>query len=229
MSLVPDEYSDFRTKKFWEGFFVAREGKAFEWYGDWNTLGPLLRHVIPAQESRILVPGCGNSCLSADLYDQGYEQVTNVDFSETCVREMLLQHVRKRPKMRWLVMDMTDLKAFGGGSFDVVVDKGSLDALMGDSEDREGTASGKKFLEEVKRVLKSEEGGAYVIVTLAQDHVLETLLDSFSAIGCLGEGGEDGLTPWKLVVHSVPPTRDMMASDWQPYAIVATRKGSKAD
>ncbi|QDZ21007.1 methyltransferase [Chloropicon primus] len=232
-ALVPDEYSDFRTRKFWEGFFVAREGKAFEWYGDWTTLGPLLRATLGKPEARILVPGCGNSCLSGDLYDAGFEQIVNVDFSETCVREMLMQNVRSRPKMRWKVMDMTDLRSFEDGSFDVVVDKGSLDALMGDAEDEEGTASGKKFLQEVKRVLcetkatdadseakaRGLEVGprAYVIVTLAQEHVMETILDSFSA---LSEGGSG----WKLRVHSIPATRDMRDSPWQPFAIVATKE-----
>ena len=218
-ALIPKEFSDFRTRKFWEGFFVAREGKAFEWYGDWKTLGPLLRQVITDSRANILVPGCGNSCLSSELYDAGFEKIVNVDFSETCVREMLMQHVRLRPQMRWLVMDMTDLKAFADGSFDFVVDKGSLDALMGDAEDDEGTASGRKFLEEVKRVLCSEEGPrSYVIVTLAQDHVLATILHSFSALS-----PSNSSCAWKLTMHSIPPTKDMMKSPWQPFAIVATR------
>ena len=114
--LLPDEYSDFRTKGFWEGFFKARDGKAFEWYGDWTTLRVLLTGLI-SQDWSILVPGCGNSALSAQLYDTGRTKITNFDFSPTCVREMLSANVRERPDMRWLVMDMTKM-TFEGGSFD---------------------------------------------------------------------------------------------------------------
>ena len=243
--LVPEEYSDFRTKTFWEGFFQAREGKSFEWYGDWTTLRQVLTNTFlgttntnqtnedakdaekkekkERRRQRILVPGCGNSKLSSDLYDAGYEEVTNVDFSPTCVREMLVQNVRKRPKMRWLVMDMTDMKQFKDESFDYVVDKGSLDALMGDAEDTEGTRSGHKFLSEVKRVMSRDEGAAYVIVTLSQDHVLETILHAFSSLATDNNTSD---TKWKVTMHSIPPTKDMRNSPWQPFALVAQRKNN---
>ena len=221
-ALIPDEYSDFRTKKFWEGFFVAREGKAFEWYGDYTTLASLLSTSVPDTNAKVLVPGCGNSELSADLYDAGYEHIVNVDFSETCVREMLMQNVRKRPKMRWLVMDMTDMKAFQDASFAAVVDKGSLDALMGDAEDEGGNVAGMRFLCEVRRVLDTK-CGTYVIVTLCQDHVLETILDSFSVLADENIAG-DSKPKWSLCVCSIPVTRDMRDSPWKPFAVVATRK-----
>lgn len=44
-------------------------------------------------------------------YDDGVEAITNVDFSKLLIREMLTAHVRQRPKMKWLVMDVTQLKA----------------------------------------------------------------------------------------------------------------------
>lgn len=53
-------------------------------------------------------------------------------------------------RMKWVVMDATDLRDISDGSFDVVVDKGTLDALI----------SGKnvdvcaKMLKESMRVLK---------------------------------------------------------------------------
>ena len=59
---------------------------------------------------------------------------------------------------------------FEAGSFDVVLDKGGLDALMG--EDTEGaSATGSRFLAEVGRLV-SHRGGLYVCVSLAQPHVL---------------------------------------------------------
>ena len=52
-----------------------------------------------------------------------------------------------------------------------MIDKGGLDALMGE-DSAESTVSGDKLLSEVSRLLQS--GGFYMCVTLAQSHVLST-------------------------------------------------------
>lgn len=114
---------------------------------------------------------CG--VLSEKLYDAGFCRVTNVDFSRVVVADMLRRHARARPEMRWRVMDMTDMQ-FADGSFDVILDKGGLDALM---EPEAGTKLGIKYLNEVKRVMKS--GGKFVCLTLAESHVLALLLSEF--------------------------------------------------
>ena len=43
-------------------------------------------------------------------YDEGCTGITNVDFSKTVIKEMMLKNLRKRPLMKWLVMDMTNTK-----------------------------------------------------------------------------------------------------------------------
>jgi len=57
----------------------------------------------------------------------------------------------------------------------VVVDKGGLDALMGE-DSTEGSQAGAKLLAEVSRVLAPQ--GVYLCVTLAQSHVLSAPLPS---------------------------------------------------
>ena len=59
---------------------------------------------------------------------------------------------------------------FDAGAFDLVVDKGGLDALMGE-DTPEAAAAGARLLAEVQR-LAAPAGGAYACVTLAQAHVL---------------------------------------------------------
>lgn len=54
-------------------------------------------------------------------------------------------------------------------SFQVVLDKGGLDALMGE-ESPESTESGQKLLTGVSHVLSP--GGVYLCITLAQSQVL---------------------------------------------------------
>lgn len=173
---------DFTSRENWDKFFALRgTGDNFEWYAEWpNLQASLLDHLGDRGAAaevgtalEILVPGCGSSALSERLYDVGFRRITNIDFSRVVVADMLRRHARARPEMRWRVMDMTDMQ-FADGSFDVVLDKGGLDALM---EPGAGTNLGTKYLNEVKRVLKS--GGKFVCLTLAESHVLVLLLSEF--------------------------------------------------
>ncbi|ONK77227.1 uncharacterized protein A4U43_C02F4390 [Asparagus officinalis] len=86
---------------------------------------------------------------------------------------MLRRYVRSRPEMKWRVMDMTEMQ-FTDEFFDVILDKGGLDALM---EPEHGVKLGSKYLKEVKRVLKM--GGRYLCLTLAESHVLGLLFSEF--------------------------------------------------
>ncbi|KAK8937666.1 hypothetical protein KSP40_PGU000553 [Platanthera guangdongensis] len=189
---------DFTSKENWDKFFSLRgAGDSFEWYAEWPFLrDPLLSQLssVPsaaaassdaARGIRLLVPGCGNSRVSEHLYDAGFQQITNIDFSKIVVSDMLRRNVRSRPEMRWRVMDMTDMQ-LADESFDVVFDKGGLDALM---EPEVGSELGSKYLKEVKRVLKS--GGKYLCLTLAESHVLGLLFNLFRF-------------GWKTSIHAVP-------------------------
>lgn len=118
----------------------------------------------------MLVIGCGNSNLSAGLYEDGF-QVTSIDFSEVVIQEMRTRH----PNMTWDLMDMTAM-TYPAASFHAVVDKGSLDALM--SEDNDLAASqARTMFDEITRVLV--ESGIYIVISLGQDHILRALLNYF--------------------------------------------------
>lgn len=73
--------------------------------------------------------GCGNSNLSEQLYDQGYTNITNIDISPVVIDQMSQQMQAKNKSMKWLVMDATNTD-FKDEEFDVVMDKGTLDALI---------------------------------------------------------------------------------------------------
>lgn len=120
---------DFTSKENWDQFFTVRgSGDSFEWYAEWPQLQSLLTNqlLLPssvltgsageappaaqAAEVSILVPGCGNSKLSEHLYDAGFLDITNVDFSKVVISDMLRRNVRERPGMKWRVMDMTSMQ-----------------------------------------------------------------------------------------------------------------------
>jgi len=207
----------FRSEEYWNSFFVKRGDKPFEWYSSWPFLRPLLRAALGAAEgapqpytTRLLVVGCGNSDLSAQLYDDGFENVTNVDFSKVCIADMLRKNLRLRPRMKWLVMDATAMK-FDAASFDAVLDKGALDALMGE-EGEEGERQGAALLAECARCAA---GGVVAVVSLLQDHVLRLLLRTFRA-------------GWALSIEQVPASPDMFTSPLQPFLVLARAAASAA-
>ncbi|XP_021593869.1 eEF1A lysine and N-terminal methyltransferase isoform X2 [Manihot esculenta] len=191
---------DFTSKENWDKFFTIRgTDDSFEWYAEWTELRqPLLAlldgapptgnhdtSLHPNSPLQILVPGCGNSRLSEHLYDAGFKDITNIDFSKVVISDMLRRNVRERPGMRWRVMDMTGMQ-FADETFDAVLDKGGLDALM---EPELGPKLGTQYLSEVQRVLKS--GGKFICLTLAESHVLGLLFSKFRF-------------GWRMSVQAIP-------------------------
>lgn len=77
--------------------------------------------------------GCGNSALSYDMYQAGYTSITNVDYSSICVESMAERH-KDCAQLSWLCMDARRL-AFPDGVFDVVLEKGTLDAMLVEESD----------------------------------------------------------------------------------------------
>ena len=78
MNLLPKSKSDFREKSYWDSFFKKRGNKAFEWYGEYGELCGILHKYIKTKDS-ILMVGCGNSTLGADLFDVGYNNLVSID------------------------------------------------------------------------------------------------------------------------------------------------------
>ena len=137
----------------WKKFFETRGDDSFEWYGSYAELRALVVHGQKLRPTdRILVVGCGNSDFSAELYDDGYEAVTNVDFEASVIAAMAAKNAT-RSNMQWVVADMTAMAgAVATGAFDVVIDKGALDALA--SSDTPAVREQVDcFFAEVKRVL----------------------------------------------------------------------------
>ncbi|KAG7395967.1 hypothetical protein PHYBOEH_002952 [Phytophthora boehmeriae] len=205
--LLPRKAEDFRKQEYWDEFFQKRGEKAFEWYGDYASLRQPLAALLGLPDGaaslvqrlkakvRVLVVGCGNSALSGDLAADGFSDLLSVDFSERVIDEMR----RKHPTLRWEVMDMTDMKTLEDGSFDLVLDKGALDALMAE-DTLEIKKDATRMLQEVRRVLAP--GGRYCCVTMAQDFILSHLLRFFS-VGD-NEEAEADRTHWAVGVQELP-------------------------
>lgn len=137
LNLIPGNTSgaNFRTKQYWDKFFKTRGSKAFEWYGEYETLCGLLHKYIKLTDA-VLMIGCGNSTLSERMYDVGIKNIVNIDLSAVVISQMQAKN-RARKEMQWLKMDMLAMTEFEEAKFDACVDKGTLDALMsGDQLDK---------------------------------------------------------------------------------------------
>jgi spermidine synthase len=155
--------------------------------------------------------GCGNSKLSEDLYDVGYRSLINIDISEIVIKQMNAKNSIKRPEMEFIKMDLLDMK-FESNSFQVVLDKGTLDAIF-TSDDVKIAENVQKMLGEISRVLKI--GGRYLCVSLAQEHILNMLLEYFPKMN------------WFVRVHKVETPSS--ASPLPVFAFVFTKTRPKPD
>ncbi|TRY74390.1 hypothetical protein TCAL_04600 [Tigriopus californicus] len=178
MNLLPKDHEQFRQSDYWDGFFQKRGGRAFEWYGEYTELCGILHKYIKLKDD-ILVVGCGNSTLSADLYNVGYQSMVSIDLSDVAIRQMNQVHGLERPGLSFVKMDVTDL-AFEENRFSCVLDKGTLDAMMTNNDAEVQTTIDKMF-SEIERVLRL--GGRYICISLLQPHILDFITQWFSQRG----------------------------------------------
>lgn len=203
--------SDYKLKSYWDSRFEEEE--QYDWLVKFNEIEQYIIPKMPSKEAKILIVGCGNSTFSADLYDFGYQNITNIDFSEVCIARMNEKHATQRPGMRWLTMDMTEL-LFSDQEFDIVIDKASMDALLVDEGDvwdpEESTISTvDKMCAGISRVLRP--GGLFLQITFAQthfrtkylmaSHVLKSEVSPFESLK-----GRCDRYAWTLGYDSVNPT-----------------------
>ncbi|NWS75712.1 MET13 protein, partial [Crotophaga sulcirostris] len=192
MALLPRSPAEFGSARYWERFFRQCGQRPFEWYGAFPQLCPVLKKYVRPCD-KVLVVGCGNSELSEQMYDVGMcEDIVNIDISDAVIREMQERSRGRRPNMSYLLMDVLQMD-FSDGHFQVVLDKGTLDAILTDEEE---ATLGKvdRMFAEVSRVLQI--GGRYLCVSLAQEHVLKKAVEYFSQEG------------WVVRVHQVASSGD---------------------
>eukprot|EP00746_Dinoflagellata_sp_MGD_P146493 gnl/MRDRNA2_/MRDRNA2_78968_c0_seq1.p1 gnl/MRDRNA2_/MRDRNA2_78968_c0~~gnl/MRDRNA2_/MRDRNA2_78968_c0_seq1.p1 ORF type:complete len:543 (+),score=120.55 gnl/MRDRNA2_/MRDRNA2_78968_c0_seq1:141-1769(+) len=147
---------------YWDTHYLE-DPKAFDWMASYEDLRELLSNAMDNSKTlRILYAGCGNSLLAEDMYDDGYTSMVNMDSSSVVINQMINRNAEIRGDMKWLVGDATSM-TFEDGSFDLIIDKGLLDALCC-SEDSAILVP--QYLKEVMRVLVSN--GTFACVSMSK-------------------------------------------------------------
>lgn len=185
--------------QYWEDRFQKED--EFEWYHGWKPVlkSAMEKHGLAEPKTqKILMIGCGNSRMSQDMFDDGLEQITNIDFSERVIQKMKAKNTSRLPNMQWLDMDVKDMHIFADGDFDAVIDKGTLDCVLCAEN---STKNGKLALCEIARVLKP--GGKFYSISYSNDRGLHYEDED---IGWAGEMQLDELA--KPFVSNVAPEGD---------------------
>lgn len=104
-----------------------------------------------------------------------YSKITNIDISPVVIRQMNSINGKDRPDLKFIQMDALNM-TFENEEFSVIIDKGTLDALM-PNNDETTVENINKYFNELKRVLKS--GGRYICISLLQEHILRFVLKYF--------------------------------------------------
>lgn len=181
MDLLPKHHSDFLSKSYWDSFFRKLSQKSsneeyFEWYGEASSYFPLILPNL-IETSEILNVGCGNSLFSEELYDKGFKNIKNIDFSNNVIKKMKKRN-KKRGEMSWVVMDVFEM-SFEKESFDTIIDKGTLDAIYPE-EKKENREKIEKYFNQIVKILKTN--GIYYIISLLQEHILSFVLEYFKGL-----------------------------------------------
>ncbi|KAJ2782698.1 hypothetical protein H4R18_002124 [Coemansia javaensis] len=195
LGVLPGKNAEYESREYWDRRYAQEPDSAFDWFKTYADLKPLLAERIGSKDARILMLGCGNSTLSSDMYQDGYEDIVNVDYSAVVIEQMRRRYGHQG-RMTWEVMDVRAL-ALGDGSVDVAIDKGTLDALMCDGGDvwepsAELCENVGREVSEVERVLAP--GGRFIWVTFGQPHFRRRHLERASwtvEVERLNSGGFD--------------------------------------
>ena len=150
---------DYGKSDYWDERYKAND-TTFDWFVAYEPLRDLVQSVV-RHDHKVLVVGAGNSRLSPQMYDGGYQNITNIDISEVVIHQMKSRY-KDQEQMSWLKMDALKME-FADNSFDVVIDKGTVDSLLCGTNSFHNVYQMNK---NVARVLR--KGGRYIVVTYGQ-------------------------------------------------------------
>ena len=130
----------------------------FDWYQRYGGIKDIITQYM-RPDFQILNIGCGNSLLAEEMYDDGYQHLTNIDFSKIVIDQMQEMYKEKIPSLKFEEVDIKKMP-YNDHCFDAIIDKGTLDSILcGDSSG----PSAEKALREIYRVLNPK--GVYIVIT----------------------------------------------------------------
>ncbi|ESO10732.1 hypothetical protein HELRODRAFT_72557 [Helobdella robusta] len=162
----------FARVEYWNQRYDRDESK-YDWFIGYEACKRILERNVK-NFHRILHLGCGNSSLPIDMWLDGYKDITNMDYSRTVI-ESMQQRTKNMEGLKWIVADINNMTgdAFQSEKYDVIIEKGTLDALLASevdpwicSQDTETMMD--HILRKISALLR--DGGRFISITFAQPH-----------------------------------------------------------
>merc|ERR1712060_1018143 len=114
-------------QEYWDDRYM-KDKEQFDWYRRYSGLKDVItQYLQPTYQ--VLNVGAGNSRLSEEMFEDGYQHITNIDISFTVVKQMTEMYKERFPTLVYKQMDVRQLQ-YHDGTFDCVVDKGTFDSIL---------------------------------------------------------------------------------------------------
>jgi SAM-dependent methyltransferase len=154
--------SAFGTKEYWDELYAGRgdfPADEYTWYFGFDSYQQIVQEHVN-KDSDILIPGIGNDPILLNLLQKGYQNLTATDYSEHAIDRQLdlisYQYSEDAAELRH--MDARQMDETWTDRFDVIMEKGALDAIY-----LSGEGNLELSVEEFQRILKP--GGVLISVS----------------------------------------------------------------
>jgi SAM-dependent methyltransferase len=172
--------SQFGTKQYWDDMYVGMgdfDAEEYCWYYGFDAIQPYFFQFMPlppkhlssssskssslSSSMKMLVPGVGNDGTLLDLYKFGFHDIVAFDYSAPAIdrqRELLSFHKNAGKDITLVVRDARKLDDEWTDLFDIIFEKGALDAIF-----LSGSGNVQLAVQELKRVL--QPGGYFMSIS----------------------------------------------------------------
>lgn len=161
------EESVLGTVDYWEKCYKD-EMKQFNRFGDpgeiWfghDIVKRLLRWMnssdVIKKDAEVVDLGCGNGMLLVELANEGFSNLTGLDYSENAI--LLCKKVTDKHKFH-ITFKVCDILNGLGSTYDIILDKGTYDAV---SLSKDAKANRTKYIQNVNLGLRTN--GVFIIVS----------------------------------------------------------------
>ena len=197
---TPTLDAEYGAPAFWDRRYMLSE-EPFDWYHGYDYIRPLIKKYAEP-EHMILIIGCGNSTLAAEMYDDGYANIECVDISRVVIDQMMEKYKDSRPEIKWQQLDVCNMKGiFEKQTFDIIIDKACLDCIYCAEQ---GIKRVRKAVQEFDLITLGT--GVYICFSYARPE------DRLTEIDCI-EIEDPNFLAWNVDVQHMPKRMT------DPYAV----------
>ena len=190
------------TKKHWETVYTTKQPEEVSWTQEVPQISLDFIHAFHLPKTaKIIDIGGGDSRLVDFLLEEGYENITVLDISETALAKVKARLGDKSKKVNWIVSDITEFKP--QTTFDVWHDRATFHFLTTKEQISKYLAIAKKAVNGYLTIgTFTTEGpkkcSGLDIKQYNEEELQKQLSKGFTKIRCINE---DHITPFKTIQH----------------------------